>query len=149
MRFAVGIWDRLFGERITLQLHDGTVRRVSRKWWEEMQRQEKVREVGGEGVTVHILSAGPDLSGIDSPHVLDEILLSQAPGPLVRTEIWLVGRDVPRETVDQNKDPETGHLYVLMARREGYDELQPFMVTRSLWEKARLAEGRVSGFGEH
>ena len=52
MRFAVGLFDHLFGEKVSLEVptSDGQTRRrtVTRRWLEQMKRKKKMQEVDGD-----------------------------------------------------------------------------------------------------
>jgi hypothetical protein len=58
MRFGVSLRDRMFGEKIDVQLADGTTRKVTKRWSEEMHRQGKVTAVGGRAHRVGRGDAG-------------------------------------------------------------------------------------------
>lgn len=42
---ALGVWDALFGEKVELELPDGSKRRVTKKWLDKMVREGKARPV--------------------------------------------------------------------------------------------------------
>ena len=55
MRFSVGFFDWLFGEKVQIELPGGRTRTVTQRWLEEMERQGKARNVSNEKVRVHLL----------------------------------------------------------------------------------------------
>jgi hypothetical protein len=50
MRFSMGLWDWLFGEKVRMELPDGQTRTVTRRWVDEMIRQRKIAPVTDQSV---------------------------------------------------------------------------------------------------
>jgi hypothetical protein len=132
MQFDVGLWDRLFGAKITVGIPGpGGSRkvRVSAKWLAKMQAEGKISETQGEFVTAHIL----DPMGATGPG-----------GSLsYRTETWTIGTDVPREIVREFADPVSHELFVLVQWKDGSPHSSA--VARSLWQQAKAAFDAIDG----
>jgi hypothetical protein len=62
-----------------------------------------------------------------------------------RTENWIVGEDVPRETYDQLKD-SNGDLYVIVYYQNGEPQMRA--LNKQLWDQAASEMGAMSGEGE-
>jgi hypothetical protein len=54
---------------------------------------------------------------------------------LVRTELWVIDKDVPSEKVNEFQDKETGELYALVAYEEG--KPHTYLVIKELWQKTK------------
>jgi hypothetical protein len=124
MRFSVGIWDSLFGEKVTLEQPDQdgkTMRRqVTKKWLKTMQQEGKIREL--RVVRVHVLH------------------------PFGNRDLeWVIGQDVDQETVDQFRDSETGDLYAVTHFEEGQPTTS--VMKKSFWERARVVMDRAGETG--
>ncbi len=121
-QFAVGFFDSLFGEKITIELPgpNGAFlkRTVTKKWFEQMQREQKIGEVTEPAVRAHVLS------------------------PLgYRVQHWVIGRDIDDEQCERFRDPDTGDLYVLTCFEAG-EEKQTVLV-KQVWEQAKARMDRV------
>ena len=116
MKFSLGLWDALFGEKVTCEIPapDGQIikRQVTKRWLEKMQNSGEIKPIEEALVRVHMLN----------PH-----------GNTV--EYWTIGKDIDRITTDKFLDPETGDLYVMTHFEEG--ELQYSVMKKELWEDAR------------
>lgn len=140
MRTSVGIWDAIFGKRLTTLLptpNGGFKRvRVTERWLAEMERQGRAKPVGGQTVNVHILDALAGLSDLMglSPEDARDVGLPDAPD-LYRVEEWIIGRDISAEQYDELKDPETGELFALIENKDG--ERRPFLLRREHWIEAK------------
>lgn len=92
MRTSVGLWDSLFGKKISIDipLPDGTVRKVqaTEKWFQEMQRQGKITPLPGSTVKVNILDpmAGVDLNAMKDPSELLDAVMD--PSEHHQVETW-------------------------------------------------------------
>lgn len=112
MKFAVGVWDALFGEKVEIQstAEDGSPirRRVTKKWLEMMQRHGTM----GPAVRVHMLHP---ISGYS-------------------VEWWKIGTDVDAKTVSEFQDA-AGDIYALTVFESGKPKVGVFR--KDLWEQAR------------
>ena len=121
MRFAVGLLDHLFGEKVSLEVptSDGQIRRltVTRRWLEQMKREKKMQEVDGEVVRVHHLG----LHGYYAEH-------------------WVIGQNISPDMAQRWRDPQTNEIYVMSVMNKG--EKQTYFLKRDKWEtmKVTLAE---------
>src|ERR1051326_3698236 len=115
-QFSVGFFDSLFGEKLTIELPraDGTLgkRTVTKKWFEQMQREEKIRELTQPAVRAHILSPAG-----------------------YRIQHWVIGQDIDDQQYERFRDPDTGELYVLLSFEAG--EQRQHVLVRGLWEEAK------------
>lgn len=89
MKFSVGTWDEMFGERITIEVpdHNGRLvqRSVTKKWFSRMQETGRIGRASMSSIRVHMLHPAGH-----------------------RTLEWVIGEDVKPELVDQFQDPPTG-----------------------------------------
>jgi hypothetical protein len=96
-QFSVGLIDRLFGKRTTLEIPGGNgkiiKRTVTEKWLETMQKQGKM------SIVTDIVRA----------HILDP-MADEGYG----VSYWKIGEYISAEQVDTFKDPETGDIYILV-----------------------------------
>ncbi|KOP64095.1 hypothetical protein AMS62_01680 [Bacillus sp. FJAT-18019] len=113
MSFSVGLFDRLFGKKIELEIpYDGQVvkRTVTKKWYDQMIKEGKFVKVEEEVVTVHMIHPFNGYSILN----------------------WVVGVDIPRETVLEFIN-DNGELYamtfyengeenVMVVKKEMFDE---------------------------
>jgi hypothetical protein len=134
MRFSVGIWDSLFGEKVSLEIpgHDGTIirRQVTKRWLESMQQGGKMTQI--PSVRVHLIHPAGN-----------------------RDLDWVIGTDVSQETVDRFRDSETGDLYAMTYFQAGEPKMT--VLKRSFWEKTiqlmdtagvRGAEAAIEGLDQ-
>ena len=115
-QFAVGFLDSLFGEKLTIELPgpEGTVlkRTVTKKWFERMQREQKIREMAEPVVRAHVLS------------------------PLgYRVQHWVIGREMDDDQCQRFRDADTGDLYVLTYFEAGEEKQK--MLVKHVWEQAK------------
>ena len=121
MRFAVGLLDYLFGEKVGLEVptSDGQTRRrtVTRRWLEQMKREGKMQRVDGELVRVHHLG----LHGYEVEH-------------------HVIGQDISPDMAQRFRDPQTQDMYAMSFMENG--EAKTCFLKRDKWEaaKATLAE---------
>jgi hypothetical protein len=112
MKTHVGILDKLFGVRVTLNLPqpDGKFKQVqvTKKWFDKMQHEQKVRPISKPVVAVHIFGSAGDF-----------------------VQHWVVGEQVTEEQYQKFLDRETGDLYAVQS---GQDVC---LVRRDLWEDAQ------------
>ncbi len=94
MRFSVGLWDALFGKKVTCELPapDGQIvkRQVTKKWLDKMQQAGEVKQIDEPLIRVHMLHPSGNT-----------------------VEYWTVGKDIDQETVDNFRDAESGDIYAL------------------------------------
>ncbi|MBT9154546.1 MAG: hypothetical protein DDT39_01224 [Firmicutes bacterium] len=94
----MGIWDSLFGKKVTLQFRDEAGNLVERKISEA---QLKKLEASGAISKTQVVEV----------HVLDP------QGNYSTT--WEIGKDISADIVQQAKDPQTGALYALTTYEGG------------------------------
>jgi hypothetical protein len=99
MNFSVGLWDRLFGEKATLEIpgeNGMTIKRtVTKKWLYEMERQGKISKPLENVVRVHHLDPRDFRNnGYTTAH-------------------WAIGEDITTELYEKSKDPDTKELYAI------------------------------------
>lgn len=125
MQTSIGFFDALFGKRTSLELPmpDGTTKtvQVTEKWLREMERQGKLKPVGGNAITVHtiITKAG---------HRDDKTLFSQG------TEYWIVGQDIQPEEYERFKDEE-GDIYAFVLPGDGGSRI--VCVDKRMWMQSK------------
>jgi len=117
MKFSIGLFDELFGERLEVEVpvSDGRVvkRSVTRKWFEKMQAQGRISGKGKPVIQVHMLEV--------------------VKGYYVTT--WVIGEDISEETVAKFKDISTGVLYAMTSFKDGQPETH--VMTKPFWDEAR------------
>jgi len=122
MRFSVGLWDSLFGDRVTIEVpsRNGQVikRQVTKRWLEQIQKEGKAREIKEPLVRVHMLNPVGNT-----------------------TQHWKIGQDIDQAAVDKFRDPESGDIYAMTSFENG--EPQVHLLKRDLWEAARQAMDSV------
>jgi len=128
-RFSVGLWDWLFGERVEIQLQTGQSRSVTKKWIEKMEQSGKMKQIDDHLIRVHILDPSAGLN-----HLLSEDTVRQGH---YRQEFWTIGEDISEETVSTFRDSKTDSLYILMARRDGNDDVSPYILKKEIWDEAK------------
>ena len=118
-RFAVGLFDRLFGEKVILEAEgpDGTpvTRLVTKKWLQKMEREGKARPL--ESVLVHVIDP---VAGYYQTR-------------------WIVGQDVSPEIVARSHSDGHEDIYAMVVYRDGEPHFS--VVSRALWEEARREIG--------
>ena len=116
MRFAVSLWDYLFGEKVTIEIpgpeNEVIRRKVTKKRFEAMQRQGKMTKLENV-VRVHML------------HVLRGYTILN----------WVIGEDIDAERVQKFRDSESGDIYAMTHYEDG--EEQTHLLTKRLWEQSR------------
>lgn len=125
MKFNTGIFDAMFGEKMTIQIKqkNGIMKDVvvTKAWWEKMQKGEegvfKVVKLGSPSVTAHIL----DLNNC------------------VTQETWIAGTHIKLE--DMEKCSENGSVFVLDYYDKGIPQRK--VVSRSDWNKAKAHYDQV------
>lgn len=115
MSFSVGFIDKLFGEKIELEIPDGNgnviKRTVTKKWYDKMVREGKFSTVKEEIIKVHML------------HPFDGYIILN----------WVVGVDIPEETVAKFINDE-GELYALTVFEDG--EQNVMVITKEMFDNA-------------
>jgi hypothetical protein len=118
MRFAIGLVDYVFGEKVTLEVttsNGRTLQRtVTRRWMEQMERQGKMQDVDGELVRVHHIG----LQGYEVEH-------------------RVIGQDVSEDVVKDFRDPQTHDLYAMSFMQNG--EPKTYFLNKGKWEAAKAA----------
>ncbi len=146
MKTSVSLWDAIFGKKVTIELPmpGGNVKRVkvTERWVAEMQRQEKMKPIGGQSIKVHILdpSAGiGDALGLP----VDEMRELGLPDvdDVYRVDEWIIGSDISPEQYNQMKDPKTGELYALVSMKDG--KRRPFCLPRKHWLETKKQMGSM------
>ncbi len=116
MRFAIGLLDYLFGEKVTLEVpgEGGELRRrkVTRRWLEQVERDGKMARAAGEVIRIHHL-------GLNGYHL----------------EHHEVGANLPEELVQRFRDPTTKDMYAMSFLENG--EPQTHFLMRDKWEAAK------------
>jgi hypothetical protein len=119
MDFCVGFIDRLFGERIPLEVPgpDGKIitRNVTKKWLDRMIAEGKMSPVSGGRRTV-------------TAHILD-------PVNGYTLETWVVGDNVQPELVQKFGNKSKNAIYVLRCYRDG--KLESNILRQDLWNQAK------------
>ena len=134
MRFSLGFWDWLSGEKIQLDLGDG--RTVTKRWWLAMQTLGKVRPIplGKNMITVHSIGRTPEF---DNPDDLDKWMINGS--KTYQMEAWEIGMEVSESDAAQWKDPETGDLYVIYQIVDG--KWKYAFCTREVFKKFQAVMG--------
>jgi len=129
MKPYVGLWDALFGKKVTIEMSTptGGVKkvRVTEKWLERMQGAGQMKDVTSEMVKVNVLEPMRALTAADP---------TERPDPH-HVEYWRIGDRVTQEQYDTFLDHETGELYAFTTYENGRS--RTFVVQRSLWEDTR------------
>lgn len=114
MKPYVGIWDALFGKRITLNVpSDNGVKQVqvTEKWFSKMEQDGKFTPVSTETVNVNILDPiGKEL------HIVEN---------------WTIGKHVAKETYDKFIDSETKELYAMRRYKDG--KVEVYLTKKEIW----------------
>ena len=113
MQFSVGVFDAVFGKKVTINLTDPEGKPVQRvvteKWLDKMAEEGKATPVVPDNV----------LSVTEEEY---------------RTH-WTIDKDVSQETVRKFRDEATGELYASLFFREGTPQV--VVMTRASWEELR------------
>jgi hypothetical protein len=139
MKPYIGFWDALFGKRITIEIpspNGGEKKaKVTKKWFDQMQRTGQMKNVSPQMVKVNILDPMSGLSSknFDDPTDFLDVLAEHRSD--YRIEYWKIGERVPREQHDQFLDPETKELLAITSYNNGNPST--FLVQRGLWEQTR------------
>lgn len=100
MKFSTGLFDSLFGEKLTIEIPqpDGTAKKrvVTRRWLEKMEGEGKIHPVTAPVVKVHML-------GLVNYTV----------------EKMIVGDHIDQATYERFRDPETGDIYATTLYEDG------------------------------
>ena len=114
----MGLFDSLFGKKVTLNLKDNAgnpiQRVVSAKQLEQWKAEGKISVL--PTIRVHIL----DPMGS-------------------RTAEWQIGKDIPEAIVAKSKDPATGDLYAMTVYEAGVPKTS--VIPKAYWLKAKAAMG--------
>lgn len=136
MHPSLGLWDRLFGKKIKIDLPNGQSRWVSERWFNEMVSRGHAKEI--PSIRVHLIGGGPELTGdgIDMREQLDDWGMSGC--KTYRVEQWQIGVEITQEIVDQWRDPKTGDLFIYNQIVDGKKGFRP--CTREVFEQIRAVE---------
>lgn len=118
MKFSVGFWDSLFGEKCEIEVPnngDTMKRTVTKKWLKLMQQQGKI-------------------SPLITAYVLDPIYLTSNPEDPVYSEDWEIGKDISRESYEKYKWSDGG-IYILNVYEEG--NLNQLILKREMWVETK------------
>lgn len=147
MRTSLGLWDFLFGKKITIDIPfpDGTIRKVqvTEKWFQKMQRQGKITPMSGLTVKVNVLDpmGGIDLNAMkDSSKLWDAVM---EPKEHYQIETWTIGKNISQEQYQRFVDPETQELYVLTNYENGKSSRR--LVLRSFWQQGKQMMDNIDG----
>lgn len=124
MGFDIGLWDRLFGERLIIEVPgQGGTRKVSvtKKWLERMQGEGLISEDPAESVTAHVLE----------------------PGRGYYTEVWAIGEDIAADRAARFREAGTDAVYVVIAYKDG--EKHKMIMTREIWNEAKAKYDELDG----
>lgn len=147
MSFSTGFFDWLFGERVEISLPDGRRQRVTKRWFEEMQRRQLVQpsNLRDQKVQVHLLNPACRVlpSALPLPVGIDPDIYAVAE--------WTVGREVSPDLASEWLDLDTHELYAIrmLSLRDGRSAKPAFVygdpqfVTRAEWEKQAAHHGVV------
>ena len=124
MKLAVGLWDYLFGEKVTIEIPDPPnelkKRKVTKKWLERMEHEGLMNKLENV-VRVHMLHV---LSGYTTQH-------------------WVIGEDIDAETVEKFRDSESDDIYAMTHYEQG--EEQTHILRKHLWEESHRKLDAASG----
>jgi hypothetical protein len=143
MRFDMGLFDRLFGKKATVELPlpGGGVRRVrvSVRWLREMERQGKISPVSSKrAVKVHVLDPQAGLGAALGLTEADAAGLGiTVAADSYRTEEWVVGEHISAEQYSSFREERTGDLFVFIIYRDG--KRSTHVVRPEVWKAAREA----------
>lgn len=116
MNFDVGLLDRMFGKRVTIEVPTANGRTnsvsVTEKWLEQMRREGKMTPATEELVLVHICDS---LRGQYDAH-------------------WVIGKDIPRQTYEEFYDQQHLAVFAVAVYREG--EPQVMVVKKAIYDQA-------------
>ena len=114
----MGLWDSLFGQKVTIQARDENGKpfetKVSEKQFKKWEQEGLLSKT--EVVEVHVL----DPKGSYTTH-------------------WKIGEDVPAEVVEKFKNPVTNKLYALTVYEAG--EPKTSVVQHAKWQQIKIAMG--------
>lgn len=116
MTFSVGLWDTIFGKRITLEIPTccGEVvrRSVTERWYELMRNRGTVMVTEERVVKVHMLDAAKGYTVL----------------------CWMVDEDIEKNLVKRYKDRDTGDLYAIHYFEEGEPKTE--VLQKERWDIA-------------
>ena len=112
-----------------MQLADGTFRTVTQKWIEKMQNEGSMKKIEKEIIKVHILDLYTSFQNILNPNIGNSGYYRQA--------YWVIGTDIPRESVEKFKDPANGELYAYMTVRKDLTGPELYLMNKNLWEETK------------
>lgn len=118
MKYSMGIWDRLFGEKVVLEIPDASgniiKKKVTSRWFKHMQALEKVSLIP----TVCV-------------HILDPLI------PEPTTAYYRIGEEITQEQVDKFLDSKTQAIYALIVYSNG--EPRMYLVIKPVWDETKRA----------
>jgi len=111
MKLSVGLWDSMFGKKVTIDVPNGqggiVKRTATEKFLNKMITQGKMARVIG----VHIMNT---ITGYEFRN-------------------WTIGEDISEDLVNRFSDPETGELYVIVAYVDG--DPKTMVLQKSVYEE--------------
>lgn len=127
MKFNTGIFDAMFGEKMTIQIEQGNgIMKdvvVTKAWWDKTQKGKegvfKVVKLGGQSVTAHILD----------------------PKTGYTQETWIAGTHMKLE--DMEKWSENGNVFAIDYYDKGIPQRK--VMSRSDWNKTKAHFDQVDG----
>ncbi len=131
----MGFWDWLFGEKKQIQLSNGQCRTVTKRWWEEMRKQGRIRDVSESVIGVNYLRPTPAM-------LFD--MFDANPIPTYSHDYLKIGEDVSEEIVTTHRDSNTGEMYaILMSKLVDRANMElkivPEFCSREYWnEQAKM-----------
>jgi hypothetical protein len=146
MRTDLGLFDWLFGRKVTIQLPqpDGSLRevRVSERWFNEMKRQGKITPISTpqvqqasstpQTVKVHIVDTCIDLGELMGiPNEALEDMGVHTVKERCRVETWTIGKEVSLADYGRFLDKSTSALYAAVMVLKG--ERQCRLVPKMTW----------------
>lgn len=138
MKTYVGLWDLLFGERVTLDfpLEDGGVKNIeaTKKWKDKMEHEGKLSQTSTPTVKVNILDSR--IGGIPTDKIksMDDLMGAiSAPSNMTQIEHWTIGEKISKEEYDEYLDPKSNELYAIRGEQDGRRFRR--MMTRDLYEQ--------------
>lgn len=117
MKFSLGIWDGIFGDKVVLEIPDKTgniiKQTVTKKWLDKMESEGKISMKHEPTICVHLLDP-----------------LKSGP----TTDYWTIGKNIDQDMVDKFRDKATNAVYVIIAYQAGSPSTM--IVTKKIWDDA-------------
>jgi len=129
MKYHTGLFDKLFGKKVTLRVpqDDGSTKELSvtEAWLSKMEAEGKVgiEDLSSKKIPFHVI--GPDGS---------------------ETRQLTVGEDIPHAQYEKLADPETGDLYGIMVYENGSPRTN--VVSKPMWGQVKSQFDSIDAAGE-